>query len=80
MKGMAWEQEMLRRGFLANGLCLPTFAHKEQHVSVYLRAVEEVFGEMVGWLREAGGDEMQLGAKLNGPIAGAPAIQKRLVR
>ena len=47
---------------------------------MFIQAVEEVFGLIAGWLEEAGGDEQQLHAKLLGPVAGPPAIPKRLVR
>ena len=73
-------QEMLRRGFLALDVALPSFAHKEAHIEAYLSAVRAVFADIAGWLEEAGGDEHALAAKLAGPIAGPPAIQRRLVR
>jgi hypothetical protein len=75
-----YTQEMLKRGFLAYGTSMPTFAHKEHHIRVFIQAAEEVFGLLAGWLQAAGGDESQLMAKLLGPIAGPPAIPKRLVR
>lgn len=73
-------QEMLKKGFLANGTAIPTYAHKPHHVAVYLQAVREVFADIAGWLEEVGGDEDRLSAKLLGPMAGAPAIRQRLVR
>lgn len=73
-------QEMLKMGFLANGTAIPTYAHKPHHIAVYLQAVRKVFGDVARWLEEAGGEEEQLGEKLLGPMAGAPAIRQRLVR
>lgn len=37
-------QEMLRRGFLAGASVYVSYAHKEKHVTSYLKAVDEVFG------------------------------------
>jgi glutamate-1-semialdehyde 2,1-aminomutase len=75
-----YTQEMLRRGFLSYGTSMPTYAHKEQHIHAFIAVVEEVFGLIAAWLREASGDEMKLSSKLLGPVAGPPAIPKRLVR
>jgi hypothetical protein len=71
---------MLRRGFLATTFALPSYAHKAAHVEAYLAAVRLVFADMARWLIEAQGDEQALISRLNGPMAGPPAIQKRLVR
>lgn len=73
-------QEMLKKGFLANGTAIPTYAHKAHHIAVYLQAVREVFADIAAWLEEAGGAEERLSEKLLGPVAGAPAIRQRLVR
>jgi len=74
-------QEMLKKGFLANGTAIPTYAHKPHHVAVYLKAVDQVFHDIARWLSEAGGDEGKLAeAKLMGPVAHPPAIRERLVR
>ena len=45
-------QTMLARGFLASPDFYATFAHSEKHVAKYLRSCEEVFGEIVGHIRE----------------------------
>jgi glutamate-1-semialdehyde aminotransferase len=38
---------MLARGFLAAGGFYPTLAHRDNHVARFLKAVEEVFSELV---------------------------------
>lgn len=74
-------QEMLKKGFLANGTAIPTYAHKPHHVAVYLKAFDAVFHDIAAWLNEAGGDEGKLAdARLLGPVAHPPAIRQRLVR
>jgi hypothetical protein len=37
---------MLERGFLASTLFYAMYAHKDEHVVSYLRAVDEVFSEI----------------------------------
>lgn len=39
-----YTQEMLKRGFLAGASVYVSFAHKEEHVEKFLKAVDEVFG------------------------------------
>lgn len=36
-------QEMLSRGFLASASVYVSYAHEENHVKIYLKAVDEVF-------------------------------------
>lgn len=57
-------QSMLDRGFLANGLFYPTYAHKPDTVGCYLRSVGEVFALL---RRCLDGDEVM--AALRGPVA-----------
>jgi hypothetical protein len=73
---------MLKKGFLANGTAIPTYAHRPHHIEVYLQAVQQTFADISSWLDEAGGldHEEKLASKLLGPVAGAPAIRQRLVR
>ena len=58
-------QEMLGRGFLANTAVCITFAHKEEHIDVYLQNVAAVFFQ----LAEAGKrGASAIEAQLNGPV------------
>ncbi len=57
-------QEMLKRGFLASKAFYATYSHKEEHISVYEKAVKEVFEIIVNAIKEN-----ILDASLNGPIA-----------
>jgi glutamate-1-semialdehyde 2,1-aminomutase len=57
-------QEMLARGYLANGVFYPTWAHTPQTVATYLESVAEVFG----WLRERI-DRDEVCTSLQGPVA-----------
>lgn len=57
-------QEMLARGFLANGGFYPTFAHQLETVERYLRAVDAVFA----FLRERL-DRNEILPALRGPVA-----------
>jgi glutamate-1-semialdehyde 2,1-aminomutase len=59
-------QEMLARGFLANGSFYPTWAHTPEAVGRYLEAVTEVFG----WLRERL-EHGEVCTALRGPVAHA---------
>jgi glutamate-1-semialdehyde 2,1-aminomutase len=43
---------MLNRGFLAAGGFNPMLAHEDHHVSLYLAALDEVFGEMAEAIAE----------------------------
>ena len=75
-----YTQEMLKRGFLSYGTSMPTFAHKQKHSDMCLNAAEDVFGILARWRRAERGDETKMVKYLQGPIAGPPAIPKRLVR
>ena len=57
-------QEMLDRGFLANGGFYPTYAHQPEHVERYLAAVNQVFALLQTHI--AGGTVV---SALRGPIA-----------
>lgn len=57
-------QEMLARGFLANGAFYPTYAHEPAIADLYLQAVDEVFGVLRERL-----DEGSVLTALRGPIA-----------
>lgn len=59
-------QEMLDRGFLANGAFYPTWAHTPETVAQYLDAVAVVFA----WLRERV-DRAEVQTALRGPVAHA---------
>jgi hypothetical protein len=77
-----YTQEMLRRGILSSGtFCCPTYAHKPQHVDVYLQACGEVFHLLAAWLKDAGGDanSPQLHARLEGGLAG-PTMRQAMAR
>jgi glutamate-1-semialdehyde 2,1-aminomutase len=43
---------MLKRGFLAAGGFNPMLAHEDHHVSLYLAALDEVFGEIAGTIAD----------------------------
>ena len=57
-------QLMLDRGFLATNVFYATYAHKENHVEGYLKAVEEIF-RVIARAVEKG----EVGRRLNGPAA-----------
>lgn len=57
-------QEMLEKGFLAYGTVYVCFAHKENHVKKYLKAVDEVF-KMLSEASKLG----NIKDKLKGPVA-----------
>lgn len=57
-------QEMLRRGFIASDAYYASYAHKGEHIALYLEAVDEVFGIMAKAIREGNYSEM-----LEGPVA-----------
>lgn len=63
-------QEMLRRGFIAGTCFALTYAHKDEHIELYLEAVREVFRVLKEWLTafERTGDYHTLRARLEGPI------------
>ncbi len=56
-------QEMLRRGFLATTAFYASFAHKDEHVTEYLKNVDEVFG-LIADLHSV----TDIDHKLNGPV------------
>ena len=56
-------QEMLVRGFLANNVFFPTYAHKPDDVTEYLEAVEESF-EVIA-VAQATGEPKKF---LSGPV------------
>jgi glutamate-1-semialdehyde aminotransferase/spore coat polysaccharide biosynthesis protein SpsF (cytidylyltransferase family) len=56
-------QEMLKRGFLASTSFYVTYAHREEHVFMYLDAVEEVFSIIAQAL-----DRCEVSSKLEGPV------------
>ena len=57
-------QEMLARGFLANGAFYPTVAHQSAQVDAYLRSVDEVFAHLRACL-----DSGNVIGALRGPVA-----------
>ena len=57
-------QLMLERGFLATGAFYATYAHQEEHVDEYLKAVREAFAVVADALRT---DSVM--AQLKGPVA-----------
>ena len=57
-------QEMLSRGFLASKAFYASYAHKEEHVNAYERAVKEVFKIIADTI-----DENTLEVSLHGPVA-----------
>lgn len=59
-------QEMLAHGFLASNLFYPMFAHTNEHVVAYIKAVEDIFC-MIAQLHQAG----RLKAMLKGQPASA---------
>ena len=59
-------QEMLERGYLANGVFYPTAVHTPAMVEDYLRAADRVFA----WLRERV-DRGEVTSALRGPVAHA---------
>lgn len=59
-------QEMLMRGFLASNIIYVSYAHKEKHITKYLKAVDEVFGSMSKAIATK-----SVRAMLKGPIAHA---------
>jgi glutamate-1-semialdehyde 2,1-aminomutase len=56
-------QEMLSRGFLATNSYYSCFAHKEEHIKLYLIAVDEVFGLISKSIKSGISKEL-----LNGPV------------
>ena len=59
-------QHMLEQGFLAGSAFYATYAHTEEHVALYLKAVEEVFAICAKALKRGSVEQ-----ELNGPIAHA---------
>lgn len=59
-------QEMLKRGFLASNIVYVSYAHKENDIIEYLKAVDEVFGLMSKAIATK-----SVRAMLKGPIAHA---------
>jgi len=57
-------QEMLKKGFLAWTQFKSSYAHKDEHINKYLKAVGEVFCEIKKLL-----DEGDIQAHLEGPVA-----------
>ncbi len=57
-------QEMLRRGILAGGLFYASYAHKDSHLKIYAKAVDEVFA-LIASARAEGG----IASQLLGPVA-----------
>lgn len=57
-------QKMLDKGFLATTAFYASYAHKEKHVQLYLRAVEEVFTELKTAI-----DSQTVEKDLKGPIS-----------
>jgi glutamate-1-semialdehyde aminotransferase len=57
-------QLMLDRGYLATNAFYVTFAHQDEHVDAYLKAVEESFSLMVEVLASGNADSL-----LKGPVA-----------
>lgn len=57
-------QEMLQRGFLASNAFYASYAHQENHVEDYLKAVDEVFGIIAGAVEGSGIEKA-----LRGPVA-----------
>ena len=45
-------QEMLKKGFLASGGFYTMYAHKEEQVERYLKAADEVFGQLAKLIKE----------------------------
>jgi hypothetical protein len=58
-------QLMLERGYLANRMFKPSFAHSSTHVERYLQVAGEVFG-----LMKQAADRGDLAAQLKGPPQG----------
>jgi len=56
-------QEMLSRGFLATNSFYASYAHKDEHINKYLKAVDEVFGLIANSITE--GDPLKY---LKGPV------------
>lgn len=59
-----YTQQMLERGFLANTVIYPTLAHTEKIISLYGKAIDEVFGEIATAISK---DEIL--DMLKGPVA-----------
>ena len=57
-------QEMLRRGFIASDAYYASYAHKDEHIALYLDTVDEVFGIMAKAIKEGNYAEL-----LEGPVA-----------
>lgn len=57
-------QMMLERGFLASGAFYATYAHQDEHIDAYARAVLEVFGELAAAL-----ERNEVERRLAGPVA-----------
>ena len=45
-------QEMLKKGLLATNSYYSCYAHKEEHIKMYLKAVDEVFGSISSVLKD----------------------------
>lgn len=56
-------QEMLKKGFLATNAFYSSYAHKQEHLDAYLKAVDEVF-ELIAKALKDGNPELFL----NGPV------------
>lgn len=57
-------QEMLRRGFIAGDAYYASFAHKDEHISAYLEACDEVFAIIAKAIKNNNYKEL-----LEGPVA-----------
>jgi glutamate-1-semialdehyde 2,1-aminomutase len=58
-----YTQEMLKRGYLASTAYYASWAHGDAHVDGYLRATEEVFSLIAGWVRDGSVER-----RLDGPV------------
>ena len=64
-------QTMLEKGYLASNVFYAMYAHKNEHVDSYLKAVDETFNQISEWEKEG---------NLNMMLAGSPSVSgfKRL--
>lgn len=54
-------QEMLRRGILAKDSYYASYAHKQEHIDYYFKAVDEVFSIMANAIKRGNAQELLLG-------------------
>lgn len=59
-----YTQEMLKKGFLATTAYYASYAHKEQHIKLYLKATDEVFALISDVIRTSGDPKTYL----DGPV------------